>query len=378
MAAEVTGNSTTPSTTDTNSQPVDTNIEDTNTSSQSTDTVESDRDSNAPSDEAGLIFLHEIIQSGSNDCANEVDLLLSSTAVDVNAVASPGGSTALHLAAQLTDEFVAEDVALQLLKHGADPDIKDMSLRTAADYAFSQGHGHLAQYLSFGGSTVDEAIAQARNRREEHFTISLRQATKSAMVDDVRTCLELGANPNALNQHGVGALHFAVARCPADCRHTIVEMLVNGGADVNLRDHEGDTALNLLIKCGNNDSDGNMSTLVKYLLEKGTNNELTDLDGKDATMLATERQYDDIVSLLPMVQCSKADGRKDDADETATQKEARVDSITDGVVGPGATKQAASPEETTGDVESTENEQVGEGVVEIGEELDHCFLMKIF
>ena len=75
--------------------------------------------------QAGLAALREAIQSGRCNCAYEVDLLLSNTPVDVNAVDSTSGNTALHLAAQLTDEFDAVDVALVLLKHGADPDSKD-------------------------------------------------------------------------------------------------------------------------------------------------------------------------------------------------------------------------------------------------------------
>ena len=75
--------------------------------------------------QAGLTALHEAIQSCRCNCAQEVDLLLSNTPFDVNAVDSTSGNTALHLAAQLTDEFDAVDVALVLLKHGADPDAKD-------------------------------------------------------------------------------------------------------------------------------------------------------------------------------------------------------------------------------------------------------------
>ena len=75
--------------------------------------------------QAGLAALHEAIRSGRCNCAHEVDLLISNTPVDVNAVDSTTGNTALHLAAQLTDEFDAVDVALVLLKHGADPDAKD-------------------------------------------------------------------------------------------------------------------------------------------------------------------------------------------------------------------------------------------------------------
>ena len=75
--------------------------------------------------QAGLSALREAIQSGRCNCARDVDLLLSNTPIDVNTVDSTGGNTALHLAAQLADEFDAIEVALLLLKHGADPDAKD-------------------------------------------------------------------------------------------------------------------------------------------------------------------------------------------------------------------------------------------------------------
>ena len=85
--------------------------------------------------QARLAALHDVIQSGDHKCADDVAILLSSTGVDVNAETPSGGYTALHLAARLTDEFDAEEVSLQLLKHGADPSIKDeVHIRTRSCY----------------------------------------------------------------------------------------------------------------------------------------------------------------------------------------------------------------------------------------------------
>jgi len=52
--------------------------------------------------------------------------------------------------------------------------VHPQSLRTAADYAFSLGYGYLGNYLSFGETSIDEAITAAQRRREEHFSVGGR------------------------------------------------------------------------------------------------------------------------------------------------------------------------------------------------------------
>ncbi|XP_025108134.1 ankyrin repeat and death domain-containing protein 1A-like isoform X3 [Pomacea canaliculata] len=109
--------------------------------------------------------------------------------------------------------------------------------------------------------------------------------------------IRLGGNPNIINKHGAAAIHYAVTHCSLPVMD-VLEKLVDAGADVNLRDDEGDNVLNLAIKNKQLWENEQMAEVVIFLLNCGAEASFKDLDGKDAFDLAGERGYHDILEIL--------------------------------------------------------------------------------
>ncbi|KAG5888225.1 hypothetical protein JTB14_035574 [Gonioctena quinquepunctata] len=110
---------------------------------------------------------------------------------------------------------------------------------------------------------------------------------KNGDVVEVQEYLGSGvksANLNALDQEGLGVVHWA-----ADSGNLeILKLLVDAGADLELRDGDGQTALHYAASCGHVDC-------VKFLLDKGADIGVFDNDGNS---LADVTNDDDIKELL--------------------------------------------------------------------------------
>ncbi|KAK7446063.1 hypothetical protein BaRGS_00040296, partial [Batillaria attramentaria] len=97
--------------------------------------------------------------------------------------------------------------------------------------------------------------------------------------------------------HGAGAIHYAITHCTLPVMD-VLEILADADADVNLRDYEGDSALNLAIKSKKLRESGQMLDVVKFLSNCGADPSFKDLDGKDAFDMAEERGYEDVLNIL--------------------------------------------------------------------------------
>jgi ankyrin repeat protein len=117
------------------------------------------------------------------------------------------GQTPFVRAAQSADVTVMR----RLLAKGADPNITTFHGTTALMAAAGVN-------WVVGQTTSDGAAAQ---------------------LDAVRLCLEVGGEPNAVNEMGLAAIHGAANRGSDD----IIELLVRRGAKVDLKDKEGRTPL---------------------------------------------------------------------------------------------------------------------------------------
>lgn len=71
----------------------------------------------------------------------------------------------------------------------------------------------------------------------------------------------------------------------------IVELLLKQGANANLQNEDGYTALLIAVSSGNKE-------IVQLLLENGADINIKNIDGKTAWSLAEERNYSKIVDLL--------------------------------------------------------------------------------
>ena len=70
-----------------------------------------------------------------------------------------------------------------------------------------------------------------------------------------------------------------------------MELLLKQGANANLQNEDGYTALLIAVSSGNKE-------IVQLLLENGADINIKNIDGKTAWSLAEERNYSKIVDLL--------------------------------------------------------------------------------
>lgn len=246
-------------------------------------------------DEFGYDALQLVTISRSHDTDALIDLVLKFGA-DVNSGTSPDQDTSLHLAIRHLPIDKVQDVVVKLLTCGADPDIRNKRLRSPFDEAIEKGYIGLTTVFE-GSESLAKAKDEATRNRDHSLGERLIKAVISGTEEDIRTAIERGANVNYINEHGAGAIHYAITHCKLE-QLKVVEILVEAGGDVNLRDHENDTAMNLAIKMEHLRPNSVMYSIVAYLSKSGTDKSIKDLDGKDAVKLACEKGYKDIEGLL--------------------------------------------------------------------------------
>ncbi|KAK7863164.1 hypothetical protein R5R35_003416 [Gryllus longicercus] len=101
-------------------------------------------------------------------------------------------------------------------------------------------------------------------------------AAERGDLEQVKSCLAVGARIDAHDSHGNTALHVATS----NNRARVVEYLLNAGDDANARDHRGVTPLHLAVA---SDPSGN---LVRVLLDAGARPDIADDEGRTPLDLA--------------------------------------------------------------------------------------------
>lgn len=159
------------------------------------------------------------------------------------------GFTPLHYAASRS-----EIVARQLLAAGAGDQIRTASGLTARELLeqhqpglaneLGLGSARLADQLLKGGAQPN-AIGTGPKVRPVQQTTPLHLAAMYDNPEMASLLLEYGANPNALDGKGLAPVHYATGQSRA-----LLEALVKGGADLQLKTSEGKTAADLLAQFG--------------------------------------------------------------------------------------------------------------------------------
>ena len=179
------------------------------------------------------------------------------------------GWTAVHHAAAKGGPLILS----RLLRGGrGDPNVKDFEgntpLHLVAVYPFSEGFAHLSvNWLMRWRASPDEANDAGQT------PLHLLSRTHQTGISIGRLMAE-GADPDRADHRGDTALHYAVGR-DSKLSARVVEALVDGGADGNVRGASGETPLQLFVRVGSNDG-----RIVDALVDAGADVDAKNPDGE--------------------------------------------------------------------------------------------------
>lgn len=233
-------------------------------------------------DENGWTYLHLAADANYPEV---MDHLITKTGVDINAVDNEG-KTALHIATKHGDienvkfllkmeaEYNIEDNRGKIprsytkdnelkknfasaifinaarkedmdsmitnLERGADINWSDKYDLTALHYSSAKGNIEIVNHL-LSQNDIDP------NPQDIHGSTPLDLAVANGHIDVVKSLLKKGADPNIKDQNGKTALHIAaVSLGKNEIMAEIMKELLNAGADINIRDEENKKAFDYI------------------------------------------------------------------------------------------------------------------------------------
>jgi ankyrin repeat protein len=166
------------------------------------------------------------------------------TADDRERLAPDSGQVAAASASLLEAALVGQTMSVsKALEGGADPNATGDDGRTGLMLAAYGGHSQVLKLLLERGADVDHRDGFGRT--------ALMYAASGPHVESVRLLLEWQAVPDVVDsQEGFTALMFAAAEGQAD----VVRALLEYGADSELRDVDGETALDFAFQNGHGET----------------------------------------------------------------------------------------------------------------------------
>lgn len=165
--------------------------------------------------------------------------LIVERGADVNAVAGLLGGTPLHYSSMFGDD---PEIPRILLAHGADVNGVNKHGWTSLHNAMLNGSPAIAELLLAHGA--DPRAVDHQGSTPLHFVAQAIDPSASSedYVKMAKKLLALGGDPNAANKHGRTPLHDAATAN----KGSVMQLLVEGGADPSLRDVDGKSAQDLL------------------------------------------------------------------------------------------------------------------------------------
>ena len=260
-----------------------------------------------------------------------VDLLLSRGA-DINAKSNRGGNTALMSA--INED--AKEIAELLILRGADVNIGGRSGRTPLMNALNSHQPEIAKLLIFRGADVNAfdksgmtpiifaasggykdiielilAKGADINHKDYHKNTAFLVSLGNNQIELADFVLTKGAHVSDINMKGEWG-STPLMNVAWNGRKSVAEYLINKGANVNDRDYDGRTPLMYTVKdviMFAPDIDGNIppeslsalnnrKEVITLLLDKGSDINAEDYDGKTALYFAVINDYYDIAKLL--------------------------------------------------------------------------------
>ena len=194
----------------------------------------------------------------------------------------PGANTPLYYAALCGLRVVVEQL---IAKHPGHVNAFSGYYMTPAVAALARRHFQLAGVLHRNGSSVDLRGHVGKS--------PLHAAAYTGEFEMVRVLLDYGLNVNALDDMGSTPLNFALEYRSSNIDPRVVRFLLNNGADPNVlaQAQGGNTPLHRASRSGRIE-------LVRLLVEHGANVEVRDNQGRTPMDVASGEKRDEIVKLL--------------------------------------------------------------------------------
>ena len=238
----------------------------------------------------------------SNNYSNQQFRIMDSLikhGININAQDENGNTALMFLSlSKYIYDINTINSAKLLIKSGADVNLKNNGGMTALMNASAVGSDELVELLINAGARVNEvdndgrtAIFYAcRGYDVCSFYINYNSFygySFSESVEVVKFLIDNGADVNLKNNGGMTALMSA-----SDVSHELIELLIKSGARVNEVDDNGKSALMYAIISSSD------IEVVKFLIDNGANVNLKSNDGETALMNAYIRGNKELVELL--------------------------------------------------------------------------------
>ncbi|MFI3242739.1 MAG: ankyrin repeat domain-containing protein [Akkermansia sp.] len=212
--------------------------------------------------------------------------LLIERGADLNGL-SRAGFTPLQIASQTN----REDIARLLVKHGALIDLKDITGRKAIDYASLSQAREMVIFLEYESKIQAGKLPPRVSITESEkasFTKALFYACRLGNLRRIDQLISSGLNIDAQREEDKQTV---LIHCCYAGYEDIATMLINRGAQLELKDKSGNTALLAAASSGN-------TPLVKLLLSKGAKADIINAEGQSLLHLASRGGDVDLMAQL--------------------------------------------------------------------------------
>ncbi|KAK2805838.1 hypothetical protein FQN51_008612 [Onygenales sp. PD_10] len=207
--------------------------------------------------------------------------------------------TPLSQAARATDG--SGEVVEMLLREGSDPNFKNSDGDTPLILAAERGHQHVVKLLLEQG-VEPESIGCYRQT-------ALAKAAAASSTEVVKMLLDNGCDPNFRDKYGETPLSHAISTYSGN--ETLIKLLLDAGADLNVNNIEGTPILLQAVRADEVFGE-DKTQLIKILLENGADQESKDRDGRTALLMPAAYLHD--LQTLEVLLQSGADVNSKDKD----------------------------------------------------------------